>query len=115
MPGEPVTLARTDSTARAVSVSTGEQLSTPARVAELGEGISEDELRLASRNHGMPLEAMRYDVTPPGLHYLLIHYDIPAVDPDAWRLRIDGAVERPLTLSLGDLRRRDAVTRAVTL
>ena len=29
----------------------------------------------------MPLEALRYDVTPAGLHYLLIHYDIPALDP----------------------------------
>ena len=29
----------------------------------------------------MPLEALRYDVTPTGLHYLLIHFDIPYVDP----------------------------------
>ena len=40
-----------------------------------------EELQLAARNHGMPLEALRYPVTPVGLHYLLIHYDIPAVDP----------------------------------
>jgi hypothetical protein len=46
-----------------------------------GEGITEEELRLAARNHGMPLEALRHDVTPVGLHYLLIHYDIPVVDP----------------------------------
>ena len=51
------------------------------RVAEPGEGIGLDELALATRNHGMPLEALRYDVTPPGLHYVLTHYDIPAVDP----------------------------------
>ena len=36
----------------------------------------------------MPLEAVRYPVTPVGLHYLLIHYDIPAVDPAAWRLEV---------------------------
>jgi hypothetical protein len=42
--------------------------------------ISRDELQLAARNHGMPLEALRYDVTPVGLHYLLIHFDIPAAD-----------------------------------
>lgn len=41
------------------------------------EGISREELQLAARNHGLPLEALRYDVTPAGLHYLLIHYDIP--------------------------------------
>src|SRR3712207_7333768 len=38
-----------------------------ARVAEPGEGIGLDELALATRNHGLPLEALRYDVTPPGL------------------------------------------------
>ena len=66
-----------------------------ARIAEPGEGIGLDELALATRNHGMPLEALRYDVTPPGLHYVLTHYDIPAVDPATWRLEIGGAVERP--------------------
>ena len=74
-----------------------------------------EELQLAARNHGMPLEALRYDVTPAGLHYLLIHYDIPAVDAAEWRLSIDGAVERPLTLSLDDLRARPSETLAVTL
>ena len=43
--------------------------------------VSFEELQLAARNHGMPLEALRYEITPVGLHYLLIHYDIPAVDP----------------------------------
>src|ERR687897_532739 len=44
-------------------------------------GITPAELRLAARNHAMPLEALRHEITPPGLHYLLIHYDIPAIDP----------------------------------
>ena len=57
--------------------------------------ISLEELQLAAPNHGMPLEALRYDRTPVGLHYLLIHYDIPAIDPSEWRLRVGGAVERP--------------------
>jgi DMSO/TMAO reductase YedYZ molybdopterin-dependent catalytic subunit len=63
----------------------------------------------------MPLEALRYPVTPVGMHYLLIHYDIPAVDPDAWRLELGGAVERPASLSLADLRALPAVTRRVTM
>jgi sulfane dehydrogenase subunit SoxC len=96
-------------------VSLGEQLSTPARVAELGEGISEDELQLASRNHGMPLEALRYDVTPLGLHYLLIHYDIPDVDPDTWRLRLTGLVDHPLDLDLDTIRARPRTTLRVTM
>jgi DMSO/TMAO reductase YedYZ molybdopterin-dependent catalytic subunit len=78
-------------------------------------GITREELQLATRNHGMPLEALRWPVTPTGLHYLLIHYDIPAVDPAAWRLEVGGSVERPLSLTLEELRRRPAVTRPVTL
>src|SRR5215218_7796989 len=73
------------------------------------------ELRLAARNHGMPLEALRYPVTPIGLHYLLVHYDIPAVDPATWRLEVGGAVGRSLSLSLADLRALPAVTRPVTM
>ena len=45
-----------------------------------------EELQLATRNRGMPLEALRYDVTPTGMHYLLVHFDIPYVDPETWRL-----------------------------
>ena len=48
--------------------------------------INQEELQLAARNHGMPLEALRWDVTPLGLHYLMIHYDFPAVDAAAWGL-----------------------------
>jgi hypothetical protein len=56
------------------------------------------------RNHGLPLEALAYDVTPVGLHYLLVHYDIPAVDAETWRLRIGGRVRGEVELSLEDLR-----------
>ncbi|TML45042.1 MAG: sulfite oxidase [Actinobacteria bacterium] len=70
--------------------------------------ISQDELQLAARNHGLPLEALRYPITPAGLHYLLIHYDIPDVDADAWMLNVDGRVANPLTLTLAALRERPA-------
>jgi sulfane dehydrogenase subunit SoxC len=76
--------------------------------------ISPAELGLAARNHALPLEALRHAITPVGLHYLLIHYDIPAVDPSAFRLEIGGAVERPLSLSLDDLRGRERLTMPVT-
>ena len=79
------------------------------------EGISLQELQLAARNHGMPLEALRWDVTPIGLHYLLTHYDIPEVDAASWRLEVGGLVERPLSLSLDELRSRPAVEAAVTM
>ncbi len=77
--------------------------------------ISLEQLQLAARNHGMPLEALAYPVTPVGLHYLLIHYDIPRVSADDWRLVVDGEVERPLTLSLEELRARPSAAVAATM
>ena len=74
-----------------------------------------EELQLAARNHGMPLEALRYDITPPGLHYLLVHFDIPAIDESAWRLDVGGNVERAQSLSLEQLRARPSRTLAVTM
>ncbi len=67
-------------------------------------GISLEELQLAARNHGMPLEMLRDDVTPIGLHYLLIHYDIPQVDATTWRLTVDGLVDTELSFDLDTLR-----------
>ena len=91
-------------------------VSTPARLAAPGEGLGQDELALAARNHGLPLETMRHDVTPPGLHYVLTHYDIPYVpDEAAWRLTVGGRVRRPLALSPARLRAYPAVTTRVTL
>jgi DMSO/TMAO reductase YedYZ molybdopterin-dependent catalytic subunit len=77
--------------------------------------ISIEELQLAARNHGMPLEALRYPVTPVGLHYLLTHYDIPFVEAAGWRLTVGGLVERRLSLSLDDIRRRPAAEATVTM
>jgi DMSO/TMAO reductase YedYZ molybdopterin-dependent catalytic subunit len=79
------------------------------------DGVTMEELQLATRNHGIPLEALRSPVTPIGLHYLLTHYDIPLIDPAGWRLQVDGAVERALALSLEELRALPAVTVAVTM
>jgi sulfane dehydrogenase subunit SoxC len=78
------------------------------------EGITAAELRLAARNHGLPLEALRHPITPAGLHYLLIHYDIPEVDPNTFQLEIAGAVERPLMLSLDDLRAIERIEEPIT-
>jgi sulfane dehydrogenase subunit SoxC len=87
-------------------------------VSEPLAGISEitlQELQLAARNHALPLEALRHPITPIGLHYLLIHFDIPYVDERSWRLEIRGRVGRPLRLSQDELKARPARTVAVTL
>jgi DMSO/TMAO reductase YedYZ molybdopterin-dependent catalytic subunit len=90
-----------------------DDVSTPGRVALVDEGISAEELGLAARNHGMPLEALRYDLTPAGLHYLLIHYDIPYIEGDSWRLRVRGRSE--VVLDLAALRAMPARSVRVTL
>ncbi|PXY27215.1 sulfite oxidase [Prauserella muralis] len=90
-------------------------VSAPARLAEAAEGISMEELALAARNHGLPLESLRHDLTPPGLHYLLVHYDIPYLDAEGWRLEISGEVGTPLTLTLDDLRSLPSRTVRVTM
>jgi len=77
--------------------------------------LTPEELQLATRNRGMPLEALRYDVTPTGLHYLLVHFDIPVIDRAAWCLRVAGSVARELRLSLEEIRARPRQTLAVTL
>jgi DMSO/TMAO reductase YedYZ molybdopterin-dependent catalytic subunit len=74
-----------------------------------------EELQLAGRNRGMPLEGLRYDLTPTGMHYLLVHFDIPQLDAQAWRLRVGGAVARPAELTLDDIRALPRQTLAVTL
>ena len=80
----------------------------------MSDDFTNVELAQATRNHGMPLEALRYDLTPAGLHYLLIHYDIPPVDPN-FTLTVDGAVEEPGSWTLEDLRAMRSVTVPVTL
>jgi DMSO/TMAO reductase YedYZ molybdopterin-dependent catalytic subunit len=77
--------------------------------------LTAEELQLATRNRGMPLEGLRYDVTPTGMHYLLIHFDIPYIDATTWRLAITGNVGRTLWLTLDEIRARPARTIPVTM
>src|SRR6266851_5798485 len=89
--------------------------SLPAGTLITGPDITQNELQLAVRNHSMPLEALRYEITPIGLHYLLIHFDIPAVDPDNYALTLGGRVRHPLRLNLEHLKARPSTTITVTL
>jgi DMSO/TMAO reductase YedYZ molybdopterin-dependent catalytic subunit len=84
-------------------------------LAATGQDITQIELAQATRNRGMPLEALRHDISPVGLHYLLVHFDIPALDPASWRLRVGGKVRRELELTLEEIRARPATTLPVTL
>jgi len=77
--------------------------------------FSRHELQLAFRNRGLPLEALRWATTPCGLHYLLSHFDIPALEPAGFRLEVGGLVARPLELDLAGITAHGAITRRVTM
>ncbi len=79
------------------------------------DSLYKEELQLALRNRGMPLEGLRYPITPSGLHYLLIHYDIPDVNADEWRLKVGGQVSRPFDLTLEEIQKRPSQSIAVTM
>ena len=54
-------------------------------------------------------------LTPSALHYERHHSGIPAIDPARHRLVIHGLVDRPLSLSMADIRRLPSVTRILAL
>jgi DMSO/TMAO reductase YedYZ molybdopterin-dependent catalytic subunit len=90
-------------------------MSHPTRRAPIVGRHTLEEVALAFRNSGMPLEALRHDVTPAGLHYSLIHFDVPLIDARTWRLQVGGLVERPRAFSLDELRGMRARTLRVTM
>ena len=57
--------------------------------------FTREEVGLALRNPGMPLEALRRPITPIGMHYVLVHFDVPDVDPATFELVVDGLVREP--------------------
>ncbi|MFC5997051.1 sulfite oxidase [Pseudonocardia hispaniensis] len=88
--------------------------STPKGTVSMAN-LTREEVGLATRNHGILLEALRYPVTPIGMHYLLTHYDVPALDPAAWTLEVGGLVTGPARLTLEDIMSRPRVTQRVTM
>jgi DMSO/TMAO reductase YedYZ molybdopterin-dependent catalytic subunit len=51
-------------------------------------------------------EALDSFITPTDRHFYVQHFGRPAIDPTTWRLVVDGLVQRPLALTLDDLRSR---------
>src|SRR6187455_332227 len=54
-------------------------------------------------------------LTPSSLHYERHHAGIPTIDPAAHRLVVHGLVDRPLSLSMAEIRRLPSVTRILAL
>ncbi len=63
-----------------------------------------------------PVSALGERVSTPNQHFFVrTHFPLPKLNPSTWRLQIGGRVERPLSLSLQDLRALPSRTVTVTL
>ena len=101
-------MSQPDINQRFRTVGDGSKLSPSSR-------LYQEELQLATRNRGMPLEGLGYSITPTGMHYLLVHYDIPMIDPTSWLLKVEGHVAKSLSLTVDDIKERPRVTHTVTM
>ena len=55
-------------------------------------------------------------ITPTESFYIRSHFsDVPELDPDTWRLQIEGLVSKPIDLSLDDLRSMPSKELVITL
>src|SRR5262245_36347635 len=67
-------------------------------------------------NSGTSIPALIGGVVMPNAHfYVRNHFQIPKLDPETFQLRVSGQVDRPLALSLRDLRNMPSQTLVVTL
>jgi DMSO/TMAO reductase YedYZ molybdopterin-dependent catalytic subunit len=66
-------------------------------------------------NLEFPFAALDSFLTPNNLFYVRNHFAAPSLDAKAWRLRVAGAVERPLELTLEEVRELPSRSLAVTL
>lgn len=62
-----------------------------------------------------PVHLLTSWITPNDLFYVRSHFYTPSFEPGAWRLRIDGDVDRPLELTLGDIRSLPSAGLVATL
>jgi DMSO/TMAO reductase YedYZ molybdopterin-dependent catalytic subunit len=66
-------------------------------------------------NLEFPFATLDRFLTPTDLFYVRNHFAMPKVDGKSWRLKVSGAVERPLELTLEQLQEQPSKTRALTL
>jgi DMSO/TMAO reductase YedYZ molybdopterin-dependent catalytic subunit len=66
-------------------------------------------------NAESPLDEQSGAITPNHLFYVRNHFPIPEISLNDWRLSVGGEVERPLSLSYGDLKALPSRTFLATL
>src|SRR5438105_989908 len=66
-------------------------------------------------NFESPFHALDNFITPNDKFFVRNHFAQPKIDVQTWRLKIEGAVERPLELSHDDLLKLPSRTQTATL
>jgi len=66
-------------------------------------------------NLEMPFEKLDSFITPTESFYVRTHFPIPAIDKDAWRLHLEGEVEKPYAINYEELLKLKSLTIPVTL
>src|ERR1043166_72164 len=66
-------------------------------------------------NLEMPFETLDDFITPTESFYVRTHFPIPAIDRDAWWLRVEGEVEKPFAINYEQLLQLQAPPVHVTL
>ncbi|HYJ79645.1 MAG TPA: sulfite oxidase [Longimicrobiaceae bacterium] len=117
MPGSEPGIGRRDFLAAAVAAAAGGSL-VPRLLSPQTHAAGQLGLVILSPrplNAETPLAAMTSWRTPNDLFFVRSHFGPPAEAAGPWTLTVDGEVERPLTLSLDELRRLPRWNMAVTL
>lgn len=66
-------------------------------------------------NLEMPFSTLDSFLTPTKSFYVRTHFPIPAIDRDAWRLYVEGEVEKPFAINYEQLTTLESVSAPVTL
>ena len=66
-------------------------------------------------NLEMPFSSLDQFITPTESFYVRTHFPIPAIDKDAWWLRVEGEVEKPFAINYEQLLKLESRTIPVTL
>jgi DMSO/TMAO reductase YedYZ molybdopterin-dependent catalytic subunit len=93
-------------------------LTLPARLFARGQTQTQPALIVRSQdpvNLEFPFSAHESFITPNELFYVRSHFAVPQINGNEWRLRVAGAVNQELTLSLADLRALPSRTVTATL
>jgi DMSO/TMAO reductase YedYZ molybdopterin-dependent catalytic subunit len=67
------------------------------------------------RNLEFPISELREAIVPNEHFFVRSHFDVPDVDVKAWRLKVEGAVDKPLELSLDEIASLPSRTLTATL